>query len=175
VTGGSFGLLLRGIAVAAAVAAGGCSMMPDMSEFRLPNRNTFLPTSTAAYVGPVSQTGTVGPNDLVNAQGACGPGAPVQGSPEASATAGIPRTVGLEMPECDIVRALGQPQSVDIGTEGGMRMAVLTYRTGDRPGLYRFYAGRLKSIEQGPDTEPPTGAIAKKPTPAKKPKTAQGT
>jgi hypothetical protein len=175
VTGGSFGLLLRGVAVAAAVAAGGCSMMPDMSEFRLPNRNTFLPTSTAAYVGPVSQTGTVGPNDLVDAQGACGPGAPAQGSPEASASASVPRSVGLEMPECDIVRALGQPQSVDIGTESGMRMAVLTYRTGDRPGLYRFYAGRLKSIEQGPDKEPPTGAIAKKPTPAKKPKTAQGT
>ena len=106
-TGGSFGLLLRGVAVAAAVAAGGCSMMPDMSEVRLPNRNTFLPSSTAAYVGPASPSGQVGPNDLVDARGACGPGAPVQGSPEASATAGVPRTVGLEMPECDIVRALG--------------------------------------------------------------------
>jgi hypothetical protein len=173
VTGGSFGLLLRGIAVAAAVAAGGCSMMPDMSEFRLPNRNTFLPSSTAAYVGPVSQTGTVGPSDLVDAQGACGPGGPPpQGSPEASTTASIPRSVGLEMPECDIVRALGQPSSVDIGTESGMRMAVLTYRAGDRPGIYRFYAGRLKSIEQGADPQP--APTAKKTTPAKKPKTQQG-
>jgi hypothetical protein len=172
VAGGSFGLLLRGVAVVAAVAAGGCSMMPDMSEFRLPNRNTFLPSSTAAYVGPVSQTGAVGPNDFVNAQGACGPGAPTQGSPEASTTASIPRSVGLEMPECDIVRALGQPSSVDIGTESGMRMAVLTYRTGDRPGIYRFYAGRLKSIEQGADPQP--APSAKKTTPAKKPKTQQG-
>jgi hypothetical protein len=143
--------------------------MPDMSEFRLPNRNTFLPSSTAAYVGPVSQTGTVGPGDLVDAQGACGPGAPTQGSPEASTTASIPRSVGLEMPECDIVRALGQPSSVDLGTESGMRMAVLTYRTGDRPGVYRFYAGRLKSIEQGADPQP--APTAKKTTPAKKPKT----
>jgi hypothetical protein len=172
VTGGSFGLLLRGVAVAAAVAAGGCSMMPDMSEFRVPNRNTFLPTSTAAYVGPVSQTGAVGPNELVNAQGACAPGAPTQGSPEASTTASIPRSVGLEMPECDIVRALGQPQSVDIGSESGMRMVALTYRTGDRPGIYRFYAGRLKSIEQGPDPLPAAAPSAK--TPAKKPKTQQG-
>jgi hypothetical protein len=172
VTGGSFGLLLRGVAVAAAVAAGGCSMMPDMSEVRLPSRNTFLPTSTAAYVGPVSQTGPVGPNDLVDAQGACGPGAPAQGSPEASTTASIPRSIGLEMPECDIVRALGQPQSVDIGTESGMRMAALTYRTGDRPGIYRFYGGRLKSIEQGPDPLPGAAPSAK--TPAKKPKTQQG-
>lgn len=170
--GGSFGLLLRGVAVAVAVAAGGCSMMPDMSEFRLPNRNTFLPSSTAAYVGPVSQTGAVGPNDFVNAQGACGPGAPTQGSPEASTTASIPRSVGLEMPECDIVRALGQPSSVDIGTESGMRMAVLTYRTGDRPGIYRFYAGRLKSIEQGADPQP--APAAKTTTPAKKPKSQQG-
>ena len=74
--GGGFGALLRGVAVVAAAVAGGCSLMPDMSEFRLPNRNTFLPTSTAAYVGPVSQTGTVGPNDLVDGQGACGPGGP---------------------------------------------------------------------------------------------------
>ena len=166
--GGSFGTLLRGVAVAAAVAAGGCSMMPDMSEFRLPNRNTFLPSSTAAYVGPVSQSGPVGPNDLVDAQGACGPGAPAQGSPEASSTAGVPRSVGLEMPECDIVRALGQPASVDIGAESGMRMVVLTYSGGDRPGIYRFYAGRLKSIEQG--AEPAPAPTAKKTTPAKKPK-----
>jgi hypothetical protein len=143
--------------------------MPDASEIRLPNRNTFLPTSTAAYVGPVSQTGAVGPSDLVDAQGACGPGAPAQGSPEASATAGVPRTVGLEMPECDIVRALGQPQSVDIGSESGMRMVALTYRSGDRPGIYRFYAGRLKSIEQGPDPLPAATPAAKT-TPAKKPK-----
>jgi hypothetical protein len=145
-------------------------MMPDMSEFRLPNRNTFLPTSTAAYVGPVSQTGPVGPNDLVDAQGACGPGGPpTQGSPEASATASAPRSVGLEMPECDIVRALGQPQSVDVGTESGMRMVALTYRSGDRPGIYRFYGGRLKSIEQGPDPLP-AAPTAKKTAPAKKPK-----
>jgi hypothetical protein len=166
--GGSFGTLLRGVAVVAAVAAGGCSLVPDMSEFRLPNRNTFLPTSTAAYVGPVTQGAPVGPNDLVGAQGACGPGGPpAQGSPEALTTASVPRTVGLEMPECDIVRALGQPSSVDIGTESGMRMAALTYRSGDRPGIYRFYGGRLKSIEQGPD---PLPAPSAKTAPAKKPK-----
>jgi hypothetical protein len=174
VTGGSFGILLRGVAVTVAVAAGGCSMMPDMSEFRLPNRNTFLPTSTAAYVGPVSQSGAVGPNDLVNAQGACGPGAPAQGSPEASAAASVPRTVGLEMPECDIVRALGQPQSVDIGSESGMRMAVITYTSGDRAGIYRFYGGRLKSIEQGAEAAAAPVPTAKKATPAKKPKTQDG-
>ncbi|MBV9971094.1 MAG: hypothetical protein JO228_14000 [Xanthobacteraceae bacterium] len=72
------------------------------------------------------------------------------------------------MPECDIVRALGQPATVDIGAESGMRMVVLTYSTGDRPGIYGFYAGRLKSIEQG--AEPAPAPTAKKTTPAKKPK-----
>jgi hypothetical protein len=78
------------------------------------------------------------------------------------------------MAECDIVRALGQPQSVDIGTESGMRTAVVTYSSGDRAGIYRFYAGRLKSIEQGADAPSAAAPTAKKTTPAKKPKTQQG-
>jgi hypothetical protein len=136
-----------------------------MSEFRLPNRNSFLPTSTAAYVGPVSKTGPVGPADLVDGQGYCSGGG--QGSPEAAAGPGS-RGVGLEMTECEVVRSLGPPQSAEIGTEGnGVRAAVLTYHSGDRPGIYRFSGGRLKSIEQGDEPLP----AAKKP-PAKKPKSA---
>jgi hypothetical protein len=170
VTGGGLVALLRGTAIAAAaIAAAGCSLMPDMSEFRLPNRNTFLPTSTAAYVGPVSTTGPVGPSDLVDAQGYCSGGqAPAQGSSEAAAQ-GVPRSVGLEMTECDVVRSLGPPQSTEIGAEGGGRASVLTYRSGDRPGIYRFSGGRLKEIERGNEPAP----AATKP-PAKKPKTQQG-
>jgi len=172
-TGGGLGALLRGGAIVAAVAVAGCSLGPDMSEFRLPNKNTFVPTSTAAYVGPVSQSGPVGPSDLVDGQGYCAAGAqaPTQGSSEAAATAGVPRSVGLEMTECDMVRALGPPQATDVGVESGTRTVVLTYHSGDRPGIYRFFAGRLKSIEQG--DEPPPAPAAKK-TPAKKPKTQQG-
>ena len=161
-TGGGLRAWLRGVAfAAAAVAASGCSVMPDMSEFRLPNRNSFLPSSTAAYVGPVSKTGPVGAADLVDGQGSC------SGS-GAEATAGVPRGVGLEMTECEVVRALGPPQSAQIGDEGnGVRSSVLAYRSGDRPGVYRFSAGRLKTIEQGDEPLP----AAKKP-PAKKPKSA---
>jgi hypothetical protein len=163
-TGGGLRIWLRGVAFAAAgVAASGCSMMPDMSEFRLPNRNSFLPASTAAYVGPVSRTGPVGPGDLVDGQGSCS-GA----GNGAEATAGVQRGVGLEMTECEVVRALGPPQSAQIGDEGnGVRSSVLTYRSGDRPGVYRFSGGRLKIIEQGDEPLP----AAKKP-PAKKPKSA---
>ena len=174
VTGGGLRALLRGVAIAAAAVAGSaCSMMPDTAEFRLPNRNTFLPGSTAAYVGPVSATGPVAPSDLVDGQGYCaGGGQPSsQGSPEAASTAGlgVARAVGLEMTECEVVRSLGPPQSADVGTENGARTAVLTYRSGDRPGIYRFSGGRLKTIEQG--DEPPPAPAAKKP-PAKKPKSA---
>jgi hypothetical protein len=170
-TGGGLRAWLRGAAIAAAaVAAAGCSMMPDTSEFRLPNRNTFLPTSTAAYVGPVSVTGPVGAAELVDGQGACAGGgqAPAQGSPEA-APAAVPRSVGLEMTECEVVRSLGTPQSSEIGTESGVRTTTLIYRSGDRPGVYRFTGGRLKSIEQGDEPVP-----AAKTPPAKKPKTQQG-
>ncbi len=162
-TGGGLKTWLRGLAfVAAGVAASGCSLMPDVSEFRLPNRNYFLPTSTAAYVGPVSKTGPVGAGELVDGQGFCsGPG-------NAAETTGVQRGIGLEMTECEVVRALGPPQSTQIGDEGnGMRSAVLTYRSGDRPGIYRFSAGRLRTIEQGDEPLP----AAKKP-PAKKPKSA---
>jgi hypothetical protein len=163
-TGGGLRGWLRGVAfAAAALAASGCSLAPDMSEFRLPNRNSFLPSSTAAYVGPVSKAGPVAASDLVDGQGFCS-GVGNFGD----ATAGVPRGVGLEMTECDVVRALGPPQSTEIGDEGnGVRAAVLTYRSGDRPGVYRFSGGRLKSIEQGDEPLP----VAKKP-PARKPKSA---
>jgi hypothetical protein len=163
-TGGGLRAWLRGVAfaAAAAVSAGGCSLVPDMSEFRLPNRNTFLPTSTAAYVGPVSRTGPVGPADFVDGQGYCSGG----GNPTET-TAGQGRSVGLEMTECEVVRSLGPPQSTQIGDQGnGVRSAVLTYHSGDRPGVYRFSGGRLKAIEQGDEPLP-----AAKP-PAKKPKNA---
>jgi hypothetical protein len=172
VTGGGLRTLLHGVAIAvAAVAGSGCSLVPDVAEFRLPNRNTFLPSSTAAYVGPVSASAPVGPSDFVDAQGYCSGGAQglAQGSPEAASTAGlgVPRSIGLEMTECEVVRSLGPPQSADVGAENGVRVTVLTYRSGDRPGIYRFFSGRLKSIEQGDEPPPPA---AKKP-PAKKPKT----
>ena len=164
-TGGGLRAWLRSAAfTAAAVTTSACSWGPDMSEFRLPNRNTFLPGSTAAYVGPVSRTGPVAPADLVDGQGTCSGGAG-QGSPDAASAA---RGVGLEMTECEVVRSLGPPQAAEIGSEGnGVRSSVLTYRSGDRPGIYRFSGGRLKTIEQGDEPLP----AARKP-PAKKPKSA---
>jgi hypothetical protein len=71
------------------------------------------------------------------------------------------------MTECEVVRALGSPQSVNVGTENGTRTVVMTYRSGDRPGVYQFFGGRLKSIERG--DEPAPAPAANKP-PTNKPK-----
>lgn len=153
---------------AAAVAALACSvgacgsivnMLPDPGNFRLPDRSTFLPTSNR-FSYQISPTTPVKPADLVNGQGQCA------AAPTASDAAS--RGVSLDMTECEVVRSLGQPQSVDFPSQGGgdQRRVVLTYKTGDRPGIYEFTGGRLTAIEQDQESPP---AVAKKP-PSKKSK-----
>jgi len=160
-------MLVRGaasVALASSVAACGAvqNVMPDPANFRLPDRSIFLPTNSN-YAHPVS-AGPVGAADLVDGQGGCAAAA----SPAPDAAAAAPRGVSLEMTECEVVRALGQPQTVDITPQpGGERRIMMTYTTGERAGIYQFVGGRLKDIERG--NEPPPPAVAKKP-PAKKPR-----
>lgn len=141
-----------------ACSVGACgsvvNMMPDPGNFHLPDRSTFLPTSNR-FSYQMSATTPVGPADLVNGQGQC---AAAPGGAD-----GASRGVSLDMTECEVVRNLGQPQSVDFTSQGtgDQRRIVLTYRTGDRPGRYEFAGGRLTVIEQG-DEPPP--AVAKKPS-----------
>lgn len=57
--------------------------------------------------------------------------------------------VGLGMTECEVVRTLGHTDRIEISTnERGLRIVTLTYPTGERPGIYRFEAGRLDSLER---------------------------
>lgn len=153
---------LRAAALAAlACGVGACSssigeMMPDAGEFRLPDRSTFFPTTTNNFGLPISPTTAVTTADLVNGQGQCADGA-------------VPRGVTLDMTECEVVRLLGPPQSVDASSASsdlGQRRVLLTYRAGERPGIYQFVGGRLTGIERGEEAAPP--AAVKKP--AKKPK-----
>ncbi len=172
---------LRALMRAAAVAGIGfggtaCSslenMQPDWSQFRLPDSKTFVPTTVSAYSGPVTKLDPVGPTDLVDAQGLCVGMAPPSSSDAAAAQApgiAVQHSVALEMSECEVVRAIGQPQSAEIGNEpSGVRTAALNFTGGERPGIYRFRAGRLVSIERGAEP-PPESAVAKK-QPAKKTK-----
>jgi hypothetical protein len=156
------------LARAAAVAALACSvaacgsianMAPDVSGFRLPDRSTFVPTRASVNY-TISPTTPVTAADLVDGQGQCA--APANGEG--------PRGVRLDMTECEVVRTLGQPQSIEFPSQGGgdQRRVVMTYSGGERPGTYEFHSGRLSGIERGEQEAPPP-ATAKKP--AKKSKT----
>ena len=78
--------------------------------------------------------------------------------------------IGLGMTECDVVRRAGPVDNVEIGTTPrGERSTVLTYMRGERPGIYRFVNGRLRSVERGPEPPPPPKPEKPKKKPAKKP------
>ncbi len=100
------------------------------------------------------------------------PGAPPGAPPDAPA--GDPSSlmgsgVGLGMSECDVVFRAGQPSSVQIGnTPNGDRTAVLTYRVGPRPGIYRFLRGSLTSMDRVAEQPAPPQVAKKKPTKPKK-------
>jgi hypothetical protein len=64
-------------------------------------------------------------------------------------------SVALGHTECDVARAIGAPDSVNLSSnERGDRVAMLTYLHGARPGIYTFTSGRLSSIERAPTPEP---------------------
>ncbi len=70
--------------------------------------------------------------------------------------------------ECDVVRGMGAPSNVSLSNNGrGDRVAVITWQSGPRAGIYTFTAGRLSSIERGP--EPARLPKVAKPKPKKKP------
>jgi hypothetical protein len=78
------------------------------------------------------------------------------------------RGVGLGMTECEVVRMIGHTDRIEMAAdERGQRAVVLTYIQGPRPGIYRFAAGRLITIERGP--EPPPAPKPEKKKTAKKP------
>jgi hypothetical protein len=75
--------------------------------------------------------------------------------------------ISLQMTECDVVRRAGAPEQLQIGAdERGERSVLITYVRGPRPGIYRFTAGRLASIERAPDA--PGAKAAPKAKPSKK-------
>jgi hypothetical protein len=125
---------------------------------------------------PLTPNKPVTAEDLVSADGGC-PGMPPPAGPadanaltEGAAAAPPPvvtGTVALGHTECDVVRGIGQPDSVNLSSNGGERVAVVTYTHGPRAGIYTFSAGRLSSVERGAEpVEQPK--VAKKPRTVKK-------
>ena len=119
---------------------------------------------------PLTPDKRVTAEDLVSADGAC-PGMAPPANALADNAAGAPQPVGgtvaLLHTECDVVRGIGAPDSVNISTApGGGRTAVVTYLRGPRAGIYTFSGGRLTSVEAAPDQ--PAQPKTAKPKPKKK-------
>lgn len=171
--------------LSAALALGACAL-PQLESFSAPDPATlFRPLSVTGLkdkdLPPVTA------EDLVDAGGRCA-GALADAEPSAASASGlaaehgsatpaapaglasIPVAIALDMTECEVVRRVGAPENVQIGAnERNERTAVLTYIHGARPGIYRFTAGRLTSMERAP--EPPAPPKSK---PAKRaPRTGQ--
>jgi hypothetical protein len=147
----------------------------DAAWFERPGRLFIANVSIDAP--PLTPNKPVTPEDLVSTEGAC-PGMPPPAGPtdaNASTDAGVPPpgttgTVALGHTECDVVRGIGAPDSVNISAnQRGDRVAVVTWSRGPRAGIYTFTAGRLASIEGVPTPpEPPKTAKSKSKTAKKK-------
>jgi PPE-repeat protein len=119
---------------------------------------------------PLSPNKPVTAEDLVSADGLC-PGMAPPGPADANAltegAAGAPTaatgTVALGHTECDVVRGVGAPDSVNLSSNTrGDRVAVIDFSHGQRAGIYTFTSGRLTSIERGAEpVAPPKTAKSK--------------
>src|ERR1700681_4475266 len=159
----SFGV---GLSLAAALLVGGCAGdigMPNLPRLSMPSLPSPDWNASSAASKPIRPSRPVTAEEMVNGEGQCAalePTAAAAGA-EPAATPTPPGTASLGMTECEVVRRVGQPLRVEIGNDDRTeRTAVITYLQGARPGIYRFRAGRLVSIERAP--EQPTAKPEKK-------------
>jgi hypothetical protein len=159
----------------------GCSgasdlLSKDAEWFSRPGR-LFI-RNISIETPPLSPNDPVAAADLVSADGYCAgmvsPGAPADANAStdgANGAASAPSTSGavaLGHTECDVVRGIGAPDSVNLSSnERGERLAVINYSKGQRAGIYTFRSGRLSSVERG--SEPAVEQKTAKPRPKKKP------
>ncbi|WP_441235701.1 hypothetical protein [Bradyrhizobium sp. 930_D9_N1_4] len=141
----------------------------DAQWFNTPSR-LFI-KSISIESPPLTPDKPVGAQDLVSADGGCAgmaqPPGPADANASTTAPAPVGGTVALGHTECDVVRGIGAPSSVNLsGDAAGRRVAVVTWTTGPRAGIYTFTSGRLSSIEGNP--EAPVMPKATKPKPKKK-------
>jgi hypothetical protein len=154
------------LAVAPALAGCGASLsdysLKDQEWFSRPAR--MFNRAVSIETPPLNPTAPVAPSDLISADGACAGVTPSDANALAEGQPAPTGVVALGHTECDVARAAGTPDNVNISTnERGERVAVLTYTRGPRPGVYRFTAGRLIDAQGSAAPETPA-------TPAKKSK-----
>ena len=149
----------------------------DAEWFSRPGR-LFI-RSISIDTPPLTPNKPVAPEDLVTAEGFCPgmtpPGGPADANALTDGAAGAPApsttgAVALGHTECDVVRGIGAPDSVNLSNNPrGDRVAVINYSHGQRAGIYTFTAGRLSSIERGPEPVAPPKTAKPKPKSKKKP------
>jgi hypothetical protein len=147
----------------------GCSgasdlMSKDAEWFSRPGR--LFTRSIQIDSPPLTPDRPVTAEDYVSAEGGCPgmapPGTPADANASSEAPAGTGGTVALGHTECDVVRGIGAPDSVNVSSNGGERVATVTWLRGPRAGIYTFTGGRLSAVERAPDSGPaPKGAKPK--------------
>jgi hypothetical protein len=133
--------------------------MKDAEWFSKPGR-LFI-RNVSIDTPPLTPDKPITAEDLVSAEGGCPGMAPAGGPTNANASsdaAGAPPAAGgsvaLGHTECDVVRGIGAPDSVNVSGGGDSRVATVTWLHGARAGIYTFTGGRLSSVEKAPDAGP---------------------
>lgn len=161
-----FPMSSRTVALAIMLAAAGCapSQLSEIGGVNLlPRVDQLARPDWLTYSGGRNEftLRSVTPADLVSADGQC---AAAENAAPDTGPDGTPLPAGgiaLQMTECDVVRRAGAPEQIQVGAdERGDRSVVITYIRGSRPGIYRFAAGRLASIERAPEA-PAARAVPK--------------
>lgn len=166
-------VVLSAVLLSATLA--GCSSNLFTDDNKIQPMKFFERRDWAATGAPAEadfNSGPVTPEDLVDANGGCAaiavasapPPAPPAGAIPASEAGaqGIPAAppvlggIALGMTECQVVQRAGQPGNIQISADAGNeRATVLTYMSGNWPGIYRFGGGRLREVERVAMPEPP--------------------
>ncbi|RTL52789.1 MAG: hypothetical protein EKK40_06450 [Bradyrhizobiaceae bacterium] len=158
----------------AAPLLGGCNSIGSLSDFNMKDQEWFQRPgkifgnrSLAIETPPLTPDKPITQDDLMSSEGGC-PGAvagPADANAQDNSQNGVAPVapVALGHTECDVIRAIGAPTSVNLSrNERGDRLATATYLQGPRAGIYTFTAGRLTSIERV--NQPAPAKPAKKPS-----------
>jgi hypothetical protein len=148
-----------------ALLASGCSnsseiFSKDADWFARPGR--IFTRNISIDSPPLTPDKPVTQDDFVSAEGSCPGMAPPSSPADANASSAgaspappaVNGSVALGHTECDVVRGIGAPDSVNISSNGSDRVATVTWLHGARAGIYTFTAGRLTSVERAPDAGP---------------------
>jgi hypothetical protein len=167
----------RTSALAIAAALGGCGGFDTNGWFSKPldlfgSRGGY----TYSQLDEAKTDRPITPSDLVDASGACPafappPAAADAGSGNADGASRLGGGVAIGMSECDVISRVGRPNAVNLsGNPRGDRMAILTFNSGPRPGIYRFVGGRLTEMDRVEEPPPSAPPAKKKPAKNDKPK-----